>query len=450
MVRLFPVLLLLVSCLRSETSAGTAAGLPNLLVILTDDQGLADYGGFGTKDLRTPHIDRLFREGMTFDNFHANSPVCSPTRAALLSGCFPDRVGVPGVIRHVPEDSWGNLADSAVLLPRRLKDAGYHTAIVGKWHLGLEAPDTPLDRGFDHFHGFLGDMMDDYWNHRRGGKNFMRRDREVIDPEGHATDLFSTWASAYAEERARSGRPFFLYLAYNAPHTPIQPPHEWLERVQKREPGLDAKRAKLVALIEHLDAGIGRVLDALDRSGAAPDTLVIFTSDNGGQLDAGARNGPWRSGKQHMYEGGLRVPFAARWPGRIKPGSRCGRMALTMDLFPTLLEAAGAAPEKGIDGASFLPSLKGEAPPDPSRELYFIRREGGPYKGRTIEALRLGDWKLVHDMPDKPLELFNLAADPKEERDLSGEEKKVFEELSTVLKKHLERGTAVPWQPPGR
>ncbi len=443
-------LFLLASCLAPAASAAPAADPPNVLVILTDDQGRADYGEYGTKDLRTPRLDRLFREGVTFDNFYANCPVCSPTRASLLTGCFPDRVGVPGVIRHWPENSWGNLADSAVFLPRRLKAAGYHTAIVGKWHLGLEAPDTPLDRGFDFFHGFLSDMMDDYWNHRRGGKNFMRRDREEIDPEGHATDLFSSWACAYIEERARSGKPFFLYLAYNAPHTPIQPPPEWLERVRKREPGLDPKRAKLVALIEHMDAGIGRVLDALDRSGAAKDTLVVFTSDNGGQLNVGANNGPWRNGKQHMYEGGLRVPFAARWPGRIKPGSRCGRVALTMDIFPTVLEAAGAAPEKGIDGASFLPSLRGEAQPEPPRELYFVRREGGPYKGRTIEALRFGDWKLVRDMPDKPLELFNLKADPKEENDLSGKETRVFEEMSAALKRHMERGAAVPWKPPGR
>ena len=449
-MRTAPILLLLSSCLGAASYAAPPAGPPNVVVILADDLGLADTGATGSRDIRTPHIDRLFREGMTFENFYANSPVCSPTRAALLTGCFPDRVGVPGVIRHRPEDSWGNLADAAVLLPRRLKEAGYHTAIVGKWHLGLEAPDTPLDRGFDHFHGFLGDMMDDYWKHRRGGINFMRRDRETIDPEGHATDLFSAWASSCIEDRARSGKPFLLYLAYNAPHTPIQPPKEWLERVQGREPGIDPKRAKLAALIEHMDAGIGRVLEALDRSGAARDTLVVFLSDNGGQLDVGARNGPWRSGKQHLYEGGLRVPFAARWPARIAPGTRCGRLALTMDLFPTILEAAGAASEKGIDGVSFLPSLIGEAQPDPARDLYFVRREGGPYKGKTIEALRKGDWKLVRDMPEKPPELFNLKNDPKEERDLSGTEAQVFGEMSDALRRHMERGAAVPWQPPGR
>ena len=144
-----------------------AAERPNILVILTDDQGRGDYSAFGTRDIRTPNMDRLFREGLTFENFHANSCVCSPTRAALMTGCFPDRVGVPGVIREKAENSWGWLAPRMTLLPQVLKPAGYHSAIVGKWHLGISSPNTPTERGFDFFHGFLGDMMDDYWTHLR-------------------------------------------------------------------------------------------------------------------------------------------------------------------------------------------------------------------------------------------------------------------------------------------
>src|SRR3569623_2087799 len=186
---------------------------PNIVVILADDLGRGDYSAFGTRDIRTPNIDRLFREGVTWDNFYASCPVCSPTRAALLSGCYPDRVGVPGVIRDVPKDSWGWLDPRCTLLPSHLQKAGYHSAIVGKWHLGLESPNTPLDRGFDHFHGFLGDMMDDYWTHLRNGHNFMRKEREVITPEGHATDLFTNWACDYLAERSKHAEPFFLYLA---------------------------------------------------------------------------------------------------------------------------------------------------------------------------------------------------------------------------------------------
>lgn len=422
---------------------------PNLLVILTDDQGLADYSACGTPDIRTPNIDRVFCEGMAFRNAYANSPVCSPTRAALLTGCFPDRVGVPGVIRYDATDSWGYLDPAATLLPGPLKKAGYQTAIVGKWHLGLDAPNTPLDRGFDHFHGFLGDMMEDYWTHRRDGQNFMRLGRGTIDPEGHATDLFSDWACEYLEAPEVKRHPFFLYLAYNAPHSPIQPPLEWVERVKAREPHMDPKRVKLVALIEHLDAGIGKVLDTLDRTGLAQSTLVVFLSDNGGVLGDGANNGPWRSEKQHVYEGGIRVPLAARWPGRIRPGSSSDRQVMAMDLFPTLLQAAGAAPHPGIDGVGFLPTLLGDTVAGPERDLYFVRREGwDAYGGKTIEAIRRGKWKLIQDSPYAPLELYDLEVDPRETTNLVAREPAKVRELGAALRRHIQEAGRVPWQPP--
>jgi arylsulfatase A-like enzyme len=176
------------------------------------------------------------------------------------------------------------------------------------------------------------------------------------------------------------------------------------------------KRAKLVALIEHMDSGIGRVLDALDRHNLAGNTLVFFTSDNGGLLPSGANNGHWRSGKTHMYEGGLRVPAVARWPGKIQPESRSDRNLLTMDLFPTLCEAGGVRPPEGLDSRSFLPTLLRETTDeDVTRQLYFVRREGGPqYGGKTIEALISGEWKLLQDSPFAPLELYNLRTDPQE------------------------------------
>lgn len=420
---------------------------PNVVVILADDLGRGEYSAFGTKDIRTPNIDRLFREGTACDNFFANSCVCSPTRAALLSGCYPDRVGVPGVIRDTPQNSWGYLAPHATLLPKPLKAAGYHTAIVGKWHLGYEAPNTPNDRGFDFFHGFLGDMMDDYYTHLRNGKNFMRCNHETITPEGHATDLFTDWACEYLAERAKAEAPFFLYLAYNAPHDPIQPPDVWLEKVRQREPKMSPKRAPLVALIEHLDAGIGRVLDALDKHGLAQNTLVIFTSDNGGVLGHEANNGPWRSGKTHMYEGGLRVPLAARWPGRIAARKHTSGRWLSMDLFPTILEACGAEPIKGIDGVSLLGAFSGGDEKSPERDLYFVRREGGlAYGGKTIEAFRRGDWKLVQDSPFAPLELYNLADDPLEAKNLAGSQRPIVEKLNAALRLRVQRGGAVPWQ----
>ncbi len=423
---------------------------PNIIVILADDLGRGDYSAFGTKDIRTPSIDRLCHEGLTFNNFYASSCVCSPTRAALLTGCYPDRVGVPGVIRHTPENSWGYLAPTATLLPQVLKSVGYHSAIVGKWHLGLTSPNTPTERGFDFFHGFLGDMMDDYLTHRRGGQNFMRRNQEVIDPPGHATDLFTDWACEYLTERGTSSnQPFFLYLAYNAPHDPIQPPSEWLAKVRQREPNMAAHRTALVALIEHMDAGIGRVLNTLDQLKLADNTLVFFTSDNGGILGHGANNGPWRSEKQHMYEGGLRVPAVARWPNHIPTGQHTDRVAVTMDLFATAAEAAGIKAFSNIDGVSFLPTLLGQPQATPQRDLYFVRREGGPaYGGKTIEALIRGDWKLLQDSPFAPLELYNLKTDSNETTNLATREKKIFNDLSAALRQHIQRGGEVSWQQP--
>jgi arylsulfatase A-like enzyme len=432
-----------------RAEAEQPGGRPNMLVILVDDLGYGDLSCYGATDLKSPNIDRLFASGMRFDRFYANSPVCSPTRAALLSGRYPDLVGVPGVIRTHIEDNWGCLSSQAVLLPKMLKLAGYHTALVGKWHLGLASPNTPNERGFDHFQGFLGDMMDDYMNHRRHGINYMRLDNTEIDPEGHATDLFTQWAIDYLRERAsRKEQPFFLYLAYNAPHAPIQPPQEWLERIKQRQPGIGDKRARLVALIEHLDAGIGRVLGSLKETGLADNTLVIFTSDNGGQLDLGASNDSLRAGKGDMYEGGIREPMCAVWPGRIESGSRSNRVAMTMDIFPTVCDAAGAAIDHEIDGASLLPTLLGQRQPEDDRTLFWVRREGGPrYGGRAYYAARQGDFKLVQNSPFEPMALYNLKDDPKEERPLDARHP-MYAKLFNALQAHISRAGAVPWQRP--
>ncbi|MEQ8790965.1 MAG: sulfatase-like hydrolase/transferase [Pirellulaceae bacterium] len=435
------------------TSAAADDSRPNFLVILVDDLGYGDLSCYGADDLKSPHIDRLVAAGMRFDNFYANCPVCSPTRASLLTGRYPEMVGVPGVIRTHADNNWGWLAPRAVMLPEVLKTAGYHTAIVGKWHLGLESPGTPWERGFDHVHAYLGDMMDDYYNHRRHGINYMRRGEKEIDPQGHATDLFTNWSCDYLRERAaaKDGKPFFLYLAYNAPHTPIQPPPEWVAKVKQREPGITDRRAKLVALIEHLDDGVGQVMRTLQDVGLAENTLVVFTSDNGGQIEVGANNGPLRDGKQSMYEGGLKVPGCAVWPTRIEAGGRSELSVLTMDLFPTLCAAAGAKFDHAIDGRSFLPTLLGEPVEYEPRDMFFHRREGGErYGGLIINAIRRGDWKLLQNSPFAPQELYNLAHDPREQHDLARENRGKFRELAAALRVQVQRGGAIPWQRPGR
>jgi len=418
----------------------------NVIVILADDLGYGDLSCYGAKDVRTPNIDALARAPVCFTNFYSNCTVCSPTRAALLSGLYPDRAGVPGVIRTHAGNSWGYLSPHATLLPKPLRAVGYHTGIVGKWHLGLSSPNTPLERGFDTFHGFLGDMMDDYNHHRRHGVNYLRRNNEPIDPAGHATDLFTTWSVDYINERHRGGAPFFLYLAYNAPHTPIQPKPEWLERVKQREASITAKRAAIVALIEHMDEGVGKLVNALKRNGQLERTLLVFTSDNGGELNAGGTAGNLRGGKQDMYEGGIRVPAIAVWPGRIVPDTERRDVAISMDLYPTVCAAAGATPPPDIDGRP-IRWESGVQPQD--RDLFWVRREGGSrYEGRDYYAMRRGDWKLLQNSPFEPYQLFNLAGDPLETADLAKREPKRLREMAAALAVHVQRAGQVPWQPP--
>ena len=430
-----------------QALAAEPSARPNILMILVDDLGFGDLSCQGAPDVKTPHIDRIAAEGIRFDRFYSNCPVCSPTRAALLTGRYQDLVGVPGVIRTSPNNSWGYLSPQAILLPSLLKQAGYATALVGKWHLGLEPENAPNQRGFEHFHGFLGDMMNDYYTHRREGHNYMRLNEKEIDPPGHATDLFSEWACDYISNRPKD-KPFFLFLTYNAPHDPIQPPKDWLERVKQREPNMTAKRAGLVALIEHMDDGVGRVLKALDDQGIAKDTLVIFTSDNGGSLGVGATNGPHRGGKTMVYEGGLRVPAFARWPAKIAPGTRTDRIALTMDLMPSMAEAAGATITHEIDGRSVLPDMLGQMLNWPERDLFFRMREGYRPTPGTIEAMRRGDCKLLRARTGGPWELYNLAADPLEQTNLIDKEPAKAKELIEAMEKQLARYAQVPWRKP--
>ena len=437
--------------LGSPLGESAHAAPPNFLVILTDDHGYGDVSIYGAKDVQTPNIDRIGKEGMVFTTMRANGTVCSPSRAALLTGLYPDRVGVPGVIRTQPENSWGWFAPGVPTIANELGKGGYHTGIVGKWHLGLESPNTPNERGFDFFHGFLGDMMDSYTTHLRHGKNYLRKNDQVIEAEGHATDLFTDWSIAYLKARAATKeQPFYLYLAYNAPHFPIEPPAEWLAKVKARHPDMDEKRAANVAFVEHLDHGIGRVLALLDELGLTENTVVVFSADNGGSLPHGQNNDPWRDGKQSHYDGGLRVPFLMRWPAKITPWSKSDYAGLNFDLVPTFLELAGAkssVPEQ-LDAISLVPLLEGKSMPE-NRELYFVRREGGSaYGGKSYEALIRGEWKLLQNDPYSPLELYHLKNDPHETTNVATKAPKVFNELSNVLSRHIQRGGSTPWQKP--
>lgn len=419
---------------------------PNILCILVDDLGYGDLSCQGAKDMRTPNIDQLAAQGMRMTHFYANCTVCSPSRASLLTGRYPDMVGVPGVIRQFEENSWGTLDPRVTLLPEPLKKRGYHAAIIGKWHLGFECPNTPNDRGFDYFKGFLGDMMDDYWTHLRGGENWMRLNKNPIDPAGHATNLFTDWALEYLAERNTDQQAFFLYLAYNAPHFPIQPPPEFLEKVKQREAGLSDKRARNVAFIEHLDHQIGRVMEYLETSGLRKNTLIVFTSDNGGSLRYEQRNLPLRGGKQDMYEGGIRVPAFIVWDQHIKPGSSSDRICMLMDLFPTFLNLAGAQMTGDIDGKSFLPELLGVHRPPEDRCLFWVRREGGAYGGQAYYAARKGDYKILQNTPYEPFQFFHLGKDPYETEALEGSGDPNYDQLRSALLDHIRESGSIPWQ----
>jgi arylsulfatase A-like enzyme len=431
----------------AETASEDRPSPPNIVLIMVDDLGYGDLSSYGAPDMQTPNIDALMASGLRFNQFYANCTVCSPTRASLMTGLYPDKAGVPGVIRQTPTSDWGFLDPSAITLPDQLKRADYHTALIGKWHLGLDSPNLPNERGFDFFHGFLGDMMNDYYNHRRGGINWMRRNGEVIDPKGtHATDLFSDWSIEYINEQAKDeDKPFFLFLSYNAPHFPIQPPKDWLEKVTAREPGLDPKRAKNVAFVEHLDDNVGRVMGAIEKAGIKDNTIVIFTSDNGGSLRHAQRNLPLNGGKQDHLEGGIRVPTCVVWPEKIKPGVS-DELGITMDFYPTLCEIAGVPIEHEIDGQSLVPIwLKGE-PGDADRVLIWVRREGNmAHQGRAYYAIRKGKWKLFQNSPFEPMRLVDLDADPYERSPMPARGK-VAEALTKRLMLHIQEAGKVPWQ----
>lgn len=429
--------------------ASLAQERPNIVVILVDDLGYGDLSCQGfAKDLHTPNIDKLLNEGIRCTNFHANCPVSSPSRASMLTGRFPDMVGVPGVIRTDVDDSWGYLSPDATLLPEMLQQRGYQTAAIGKWHLGLETPNTPNERGFDYFKGFLGDMMDDYYTHRRQGNNYMYENGIEIDPEGHATDLFADWAIDYFSERKGEKNPFFLYLAFNAPHGPIQPPKDWEDKIKAREEGLTDLRARMVALTEHLDYNVGRVYEALEANGQLDNTLIIFTSDNGGDQWSEANNGDLRGYKQNMYEGGIAVPGGFYWKGKIKPTVNDNFMMIS-DIFPTLCELTGAEIKHEIDGISVLPIVKGEEQVTDDRMVFWVRREGNmSYGGQVYYAARYKNYKLVQNTPFEPVEMFDLAADPQEQSPITDKKNPMFQKLFMGLAEHIRLSGAIPWQAP--
>jgi arylsulfatase A-like enzyme len=381
------------------------ASRPNVVLIMTDDVGYGDIGSYGAPDIRTPNIDRLAREGVRLTDFYA-APQCTPTRAALITGRYQQRVGLERALSTAGPTAEQGLAVNGRSLPQLLKDRGYATALIGKWHLGFKPEFGPNAHGFDRFFGFLSGYID-FYTHTRGidGAPDLFEDTTPVKQDGYMTDLITERAVQFIGG-ARS--PFFLEVAYNAAHWPFQPPdrHSVAPNngaFQGPETAPPATRADYAAMLERADQGVGRILAALEAAGAAKNTLVIFTNDNGGEWLS--RNAPLFHRKDTLWEGGIRVPAIFRWPGRLPAGRTSGQAGITMDLTATILAATGTPRPADLDGIDLLPVLAGERAA--VERTLFWRIDAPPL--RRQRAVRQGDWKLLVDGDD--LLLYNLRED---------------------------------------
>ncbi|MGC6488648.1 MAG: sulfatase-like hydrolase/transferase [Planctomycetota bacterium] len=396
-------------CAATSLSAQTAAraARPHVVVIVSDDAGYGDFGVHGAEDIRTPRIDSIARQGVRFTDGYVSGPVCSPSRAGLMTGRYQQRFGHE--LNIPPKFSEENgLPLTERTMADELKAAGYRTVALGKWHLGYADKFHPCSRGFDHYWGFLQGARSYFPLEKPTRLNRLLRDREV-QPESfdYMTDELGRKAADYIAQRG--DEPLFLYLAYNAVHTPMHATEGDLEGVDGPQ-----KRRKLIAMTHALDRSVGYVLDALDEAGIADDTLVFFVNDNGGATNNASQNGPLRGRKGTVWEGGIRVPFFARWPNGLPSGAVYRRPVIALDILPTSLAAAGAAQTgaQPLDGVDLLPFVRGEQGARPHDVLLWRH-------GDTKWAVRDGDWKLVQQ-GDEPLQLFDLAADIAEEHDLAG------------------------------
>ena len=446
--------LLSVSLLFFSFSFARSAGEWNVVLIVADDLGYADLGCYGSKDIQSPNIDQLAREGVRFTDFYSNGPECTPTRTALLTGRYQQRagglecaIGLDNVGRY---DDAMRLADAgqlglppaATVLPHVFRERGYATAMIGKWHLGEGPEFLPNRHGFDLFLGITGGAVD-YFHHTEpkgvflgipiaGDRDFFRN-TEPEDRKGeYLTSLISTEAVGWLRKQKADAR-FFLYLPYTAPHEPIQTPDDWREEPLTTDDWNKGSREAYVRMVEALDAGIGKVLAALEEKGAVEDTVVIFMSDNGPAKYGDA--GELRGKKGQAFEGGIKVPCIARWPGRIAAGTVSRQTCITMDVAASLVGMLKASPRPGraLDGMDILGHV-GEGRADIPRQLFWRKRRGAA----TWWAARDGDLKYVQledtEKGSNEEYLFDLSSDPNERNDLSGKAPELFSGMKAKLK----------------
>jgi len=404
----------------------TVSGPPNIVFIMADDLGYADVSCYGRRDFTTPNIDRIAANGVRFLQAYANSAVCSATRTALITGRYQYRlpVGLEEPISSRDTRKVG-LPPEHPTLPSLLKKAGYGTTLIGKWHLGRLPEYGPLQSGYDHFWGFRGGSVD-YFTHKFGPANTDTDDlwdnNVKIQETGYLTDLLGQRAVSAINQYAEARRPFFLSLHFNAPHWPWEAPGDEAEsrRIRSLFHFDGGTQKTYQRMVQAMDLQIGRVLQALDANALADNTIVIFTSDNGGERFADT--GPFTGMKEELLEGGLRIPAIISWPARIARGRTTEQVAISMDWLPTLLAAAGSVPDPAFppDGINLLPMLTGSAAPVPRR--LFWR-----YKANAQRAVRDGDYKFLKILDNTFL--FNVVEDPMERANLKERQRDVYERL---------------------
>ena len=397
---------------------------PNIVFIVADDLGYADLSCCGRRDFSTPNIDRIAERGLRFTQAYANSAVCSATRLALITGRYQYRLPL-GLEEPLAGKTDVGLPPSHPTLPSLLRGIGYGTTLVGKWHLGLPPLFGPRQSGYDRFWGILSGAVDYYTHINSRGEPDLWDGDEAASAAGYLTDLLGDRAVETVDRHARSGQRFLLSLHFNAPHWPWEAPGDEAEaerlrgtRLRHHDGGTQRTYARMV---QAMDLQIGRVLHALDATGLAHDTIVIFTSDNGGERFSDTW--PFTGIKTELLEGGLRVPTLVCWPVCIPAGRTSDQVMITMDWFPTLLEAAGTAPHPDYpsDGISLLPVLTGERGPEPRR--LFWR-----YKTNAQRAVRDGDWKYLKIRDNEYL--FNVVEDPRERANLKERQRATFARLT--------------------
>ncbi|MDG1292300.1 MAG: sulfatase-like hydrolase/transferase [Flavobacteriaceae bacterium] len=397
---------------------------PNVIVIMTDDLGYVDVGFNGSVEIPTPNIDRIAQQGVKFTNGYTPYSVCSPSRAGFITGRYQQRFGYERNAQYRPNDPNMGLPQTEKIIPEVIGQVGYTSGVIGKWHLGAHISNHPLNRGFDFFYGHLGGghryfpeeltIEDSYSinDEPLSYRTWIMRDHQAEKTDEYLTDEFSNEAVKFVEKNKEG--PFFLYLAYNAPHGPLQATQKYLDRFDHIE---GKKRKTYAAMVSAVDDGVGRILDRLESLGIAENTMIFFLSDNGGpEPNNASNNGPLREGKSSIYEGGNRVPFAMQWTSQIAPMVYEYPIS-SLDILPTIaaLTHAPLPADKPLDGVNIIPFLKGEKQGRPHQTLYVRKFDNDLY------SVRDGDMKLVTKKKNSLKELYNLQEDLGEENNLANE-----------------------------